>query len=45
MPYKKRKAQQANSLLRFYHYFQLNYSTTIGLYLGTNAFMIHHPTR
>ena len=21
------------------------YSTTIGLYLGTNAFMIHQPTR
>jgi hypothetical protein len=22
-----------------------HYSTTIGLYLGTNAFMMHQPTR
>ena len=25
--------------------FHVFYSTTIGLYLGTRAFMMHHPTR
>ena len=31
------------TFLLFYLFYL--YSTTIGLYLGTNAFMMHQPTR
>ena len=29
----------------FFTFLPFHYSTTIGLYLGTSAFMMHQPTR
>ena len=29
----------------FFIFLPFHYSTTIGLYLGTSAFMMHQPTR